>query len=107
MIHLMNSAMMPTDGVYVRRSITREEFLQRVIDAAGIGRLVSHIGYRQNAELIEEWTGVHIEVSREKTDFTAGDFALCMLLKYRANPAQKGQSVSEDDFEFAHVSFDA
>lgn len=105
MMYLMNSAVMPAGcyGLYTYQPATLED-LRAVVR----GEYVSAIGYPQNADLIERWTGIRPPVQRIEVDFQPGDRALVMRLKTRvANPATKGAPVSEDpaDWEFAWVSF--
>ena len=72
------------------------------------GEYQSHIGYPQNADLIEQWTGIRPEVSRTETQFSHGDCALVMRLTHRVtDPRMKGAPVSAnpDDWEFAWVLF--
>lgn len=106
MIFLMNSAVMPAGnyGTYRYRPATLDD-LRTVVQ----GEYVSAIGYPQNADLIERWTGIRVPVQRVETSFGPGDRALVMRLRSRvANPATKGQSVSEDpaDWEFAWVDYE-
>lgn len=106
MIYLMNSAVMPAGnyGTYRYKPATLED-LKLVLQ----GEYVSAIGYPQNADLIEKWTGIRVPVQRIETSFTHGDRALVMRLRTRvANPATKGQPVSEDpaDWEFAWVEYE-
>lgn len=72
------------------------------------GPWTSAIGYPQNADLIERWTGIRPDVNRAETRFSDGDMALVMRLVRRvANPSSKGAPVSDDpaDWEFAWVKF--
>ena len=43
----------------------------------------SCIGYPQNADLIEVWTGIRPEIARIETSFRPGDRAIVMRLKAR------------------------
>lgn len=106
MIFLMNSAVMPAGcyGTYRYSPATLDD-LRTVVQ----GEYQSAIGYPQNADLIEKWTGIRVPVQRIETSFTHGDRALVMRLRTRvANPATKGQPVSEDpaDWEFAWVEYE-
>lgn len=108
MIYLMNSAVMPAGnyGTYKYAPATIQD-LAAVLRVEH-GPMQSCIGYPQNADLIEGWTGVRPEISRHETHFEPGDRALVMRLKSRVvNPAAKGAPVSADpaDWEFAWVEF--
>ena len=108
MIYIMNSAVMPSGnfGTYEYSSATVGELAAVVRENRDNWR--SCIGYPQNVDLIEGWTGVRIPMSRVETTFADGDRAIIMRLKKRvANPATKGQPVSDnpDDWEFAWVTF--
>lgn len=109
MIYLLNSAVMPAGnyGAY-RYSPATVEDLAAVLRGEH-GEVQSCIGYPQNADLIERWTGIRPEISRAETRFSPGDRALVMRLTRRvSNPAGKGAPVSSHpgDWEFAWVDFD-
>jgi len=104
--YLMNSAVMPAGnfGVYRYTPATLAD-LAEVMS----GPHTSCLGYPQNADLVQAWTGVRPEVNRVETRFSPGDRALVMRLTRRvSNPAAKGALVSEDpaDWEFAWVHFE-
>lgn len=102
-ILLMNSAMMPAPGKYELARLSKDEFCRGVKQA---GNLHSYIGYPQNAELIEQWTGVTITVNRGQTDIRPGETMLIMKLKYRADNGTKGKPVDDDDFEFFACTYE-
>lgn len=109
MIYLMNSAVMPAGnfGSYRYRPATVED-LSSVLKGS-CGPVTSTIGYPQNIDLIEKWTGVRLEVSRAEVRFNPGDRAFVMRLTSRiTNPSTKGAPVSADlnDWEFAWIYFD-
>lgn len=106
MIYLMNSAVMPAGnyGRYTYRPASLDD-----LRAVVAGEYTSAIGYPQNLDLIEQWTGIRPPLSRVETRFEPGDRALVMRLKSRVvNPAAKGAPVSADpsDWEFALVEFE-
>lgn len=108
MIYLMNSAVMPAGnyGTYRYSPATLDD-LAAVLRGEH-GPMQSCIGYSQNADLIEGWTGIRPEVARIEAEFRPGDRAIVMRLKSRVtNPATKGEPVSADpaDWEFAWVDF--
>ena len=107
MIYLMNSAVMPAGnyGSYEYAPATMNDL--KMLMSGKIGTFRSCIGYPQNADLIEKWTGFRPEISRTETRFSSGDRAFVMRLKYRVGVGTKGSNVSEDpaDWEFAWVLF--
>ena len=110
--HLLNSAMMPAEGVYTLRRIQRDEFIARLTRAYEQGRLESHIGYEQNLKLVADWCNIRLRPDRgEVRNLTDGDELLIMKLKYRVQDTalksdKKFQSsVTADDFEFFIAEF--
>ncbi|WP_447978133.1 hypothetical protein [Candidatus Nitrospira bockiana] len=65
--------------------------------------VVSRIGYRETADVIEAWTGWAPPISREPSVLAVGDVAYVVRLRYRVDPSRKGQPVapSEADWEIA------
>jgi hypothetical protein len=102
MVYLLNSAVMPKEGTYVIKKISKEYFIQILKYYSELGQVKSFIGYPQNAELIYKWSGVKVDINREQlTDIETGDKMLIMKLKYRVkDPSTKGNIVDENDFEF-------
>ena len=102
MIQLLNSAVMPNEGVYTLKQITETTFTKELQDAAASDNFRSYIGYPETAQLIEQITGIAIEVSREQATLTLGDTMLIVKLRQRvANPADKETlQLSTDDLEF-------
>jgi hypothetical protein len=103
-IHLLNSAMMPAPGTYQIRAISRDEFKALAEYAALRDKLVSWIGYPENAQFIFEFTGIKVRVTRDTTKIRPGDELLIMKLKYRAT-GLKGSAVNPEDFEYFHATF--
>ena len=102
MILLLNSAVMPDEGVYTLKQITESTFTQEIQEAAASDNFKSYIGYPETARLIEQITGITVEVSRAQATLTPGDIMLIVKLRQRvANPADKETlQLSIDDFEF-------
>ena len=102
MILLLNAAVMPTEGVYTLKRISKSEFQELLREAAAAKNLQSYIGYPETARLIEQLTGIEIEVSREQATVVPGDTLLIVKLRQRvANPADKDiPQRSIGDFEF-------
>lgn len=108
MVYLMNSAVMPAEryGLYRYSPATLEDL--RSVVTGQHGPWKSAIGYPQNCDLIERWTGIRPPLQRIEVLLQTGDRALVMRLRQRvANPATKGMPVSEDpsDWELAWVDY--
>jgi len=99
---LMNSAMMPQEGLYTIYRIPQEEFFNRLKKAYEEDNLHSYIGYSTNIDFIARHTGIVLPLSREQTTLQDGDTMLIMKLKYRLqDPSSKGKHIpSDDDYEF-------
>ena len=102
MILLLNSAVMPNEGVYTLKQIPADTFKNILEDAAKTNNFRSYIGYTETAGLIKQITGIEVEVSREQATLTPGDTMLIVKLRQRvANPADKETlQLSIDDLEF-------
>ena len=102
MILLLNSAVMPDEGTYTLQRISETTFQKVLRDAAAMNNFKSYIGYPETARLIEQITGIEVEVSREQATLTPGDIMLIVKLRHRvANPADKETlQLSIDDFKF-------
>jgi len=106
-VYLMNSAMMPAEGIYTLKRITIGDFEYLLIRAYMSGQLENHIGYEQNLKLIADWCDIRLSPDRtEVHGLQDGDRLLIMKLKYRVSDTalktdKKFQnSVSADDFDF-------
>jgi hypothetical protein len=99
---LLNSAMMPDEGVYVLRRVSRGEFAKLVADAYQRGDLQSYVGYPETAQHIERVSGVPIQVNRAPTRLPEQALILICKLAYRVpDPSMKGKlQPSEDDYEY-------
>lgn len=108
-IHMINSAMAPRmSGVYRWRTISLEEFGQRLNAGLRSGELKNYIGYGDNLRLLREQFGVNLQTSREPVWIQFGDSLLVMRLKYRVkDPREKAGQVrhSINDFEFGFASY--
>lgn len=110
MIYILNSAVMPAGsyGTYTYEPAAIDTL--RAVLAGPEGSWASRIGYAQNVDLIERWTGVRVPLDRSEVTFSDGDQALVMRLRRRvADPTTKGAPVSEapEDWQFAWVTFRA
>ena len=102
MILLLNAAVMPSEGVYTLKKISQAEFRACLREASETGNYKSYIGYPETARIIEEITGVTVEVNREQADLMPGDMMLIVKLRQRvSDPTSKAAlAPSSDDFEF-------
>ena len=102
MILLLNSAVMPNEGMYRLKQITETAFTEDLQEAVSSDNFRSYIGYPETARLIEQITGIEVEVSREQATLTPGDTMLIVKLRQRVtNPADKETlQLSVDDFDF-------
>jgi len=97
-LKVMNSAMIPNEGTYRYRPISRDEFVE-VLKLAK--EIESYVGYPSTLEHIKEISGVQLELSREVCRFEVGDIAAIVKLKYRVDPGKKRDyKPSAEDFEY-------
>jgi len=102
MVVLLNSAMMPDEGVYVLRRVSRDEFAKLVADAYQRGDLQSYVGYPETAQHIERVSGVQIQVNRAPTKLADQATILICRLAYRVtDPGMKGKlQPTDEDYEY-------
>lgn len=108
-VKLLNSAMMPKEGIYTLKRISKKEFCNLLVQAQKDGILESYIGYQDNINLIAEWTGITVPFSRANTTVEDRDILLIMKLARRmGDPSMKGKfSFGEGDFEFFRAEYKA
>ena len=65
--------------------------------------VLSRVGYRETAEVIERWTGFLPNLSREPSRMQPGDVAMVVRLRYRVEPSRKGvpEIRADADWEIA------
>jgi len=99
---LLNSAMMPAEGIYILKRISRDDFGRLVADAYQRGDLHSYVGYPETAQHIERVSGVPIQVNRAPTRLPEQALILICKLAYRvADPGMKGKlQPADDDYEY-------
>lgn len=106
MVILLNSAVMPAEGVYTLKRISKSNFQQLLQDAAAVGDFRSYIGYPETARLLEQLTGVEIEVSRDQAELKTGDVMLIVKLQHRiqnlSNINTYQPSLEDLDFFICH-----
>ena len=105
---LLNSAMMPDEGLYILRRVSREFFGELIANAHRRGELQSFVGYPETAQHIEKISGVPISVNRSATQLPDQCLIAICKLKYRvADPGAKGKlQPEEDDYEYFIATYD-
>jgi len=105
---LLNSSMMPSEGLYILRRVSREFFAELIADAHRRGELQSYVGYAETAQHIEKISGVPIPVNRASTQLPDQALIAVCKLKYRvADPSTKGKlQPGEDDYEYYAATYD-
>ena len=95
-ITLLNSAQMPCDGLYNKRSISKNQFVEIVKKAT---KIKSSIGYDTVSKLVKHLTGINVPVDRGTTYINEGDTIVGLTLNYRVNSTDKGyHNPTEDDY---------
>lgn len=110
MLRLMNSAMMPQDGTYARRTVPSEEWAREFSRLSKREPWRSYVGYPQTAGIVGGLLGLDIPVCRDQTELEDGDTIFVAKLRYRVNPQEKGgrqHGASLDDYEFCIVEYDS
>jgi hypothetical protein len=104
---LMNSAIMPVEGSYTCRKISRECFCETLKQNYIRNNLINHIGYPQNLAMIHKWTGILLFPSRDVCRLESADSMLVMRVSYRITDrsGKRLSQPSEDDFEFFLVEY--
>lgn len=100
---LINSSVMPKPGNYQYQEIDADSFYRKIKQAAQRGTLVHNIGYHQNIDLINQKTGLKLQINKDRTLLNDGDEILSMSLKYRTN--NKGAKVNEQDFQYGRIKY--
>jgi len=99
-ILLLNSAIMPTSGIYEINKVNKEQFIRLIQFASKYNILDSYIGYGQVTEYIYGISGVRIPVNRTQAIPNVGDYFLVIKLTRRvSNPADKGK-IDSPEYEF-------
>ena len=105
---LLNSSMMPSEGLYILRRVSREFFAELIADAHRRGNLRSYIGYPETAQHIEQISGVPSPVNRAATQLPDQALIAVCKLKYRvSDPATKGRlQPGDEDYEYFVATYD-
>lgn len=107
-VKLVNSAIMPNEGVYHCIKIKQEEFASRARIAYKNGILENYVGYQQTLDYVKKITEINeLEVNRGMATCTSGDELLVIKLNRRVMPDEKGniEELTENDFEFYIVKY--
>ena len=105
----MNSAMMPSEGVYSCTKISQETFCG--ILKRNENKIKSYIGYQSTADFIKKISGVDVPISREQTNLGDGDEMLVVKLKKRIDTTSKKydkefqSEILDSDWEFFHIIY--
>jgi len=98
MFAIMNSAMVPNEGVFSYQNLTREQARQWL--TAHAQNAASFVGYPQTADhvtVLAGQPGWRCGLSRDKVTLAPGDEAFICKLAFRVkDPRSKGQPQSED-----------
>jgi len=105
---LLNSSMMPSEGLYILRRVSREFFAELIADAHRRGKLQSYVGYAETAQHIERIARVPIPVNRASTQLPDQALIAICKLKYRvSDPATKGRlQPGDEDYEYFVATYD-
>jgi hypothetical protein len=104
---LMNSAMMPTEGLYSCQRINEADFARMICEAAADCRLMNNIGYLENLVYIEKLTGISLVENRAPTFLCPGDRILAMRTKYveKTEQRRKSRRVGPREWEYFVIDF--
>ena len=93
---ILNSAVMPVDGNYNKKSISKNRFIDLIKNATDIK---SSLGYESVSEIVYKMTEIKLSVDREVTTIPEGYDIIGLTLDYRMNPTSKGiKHPTEDDY---------
>lgn len=106
-IFLMNSAMMPVDGIYTCKSISAEQFKNIFLYAKGHEGIVSSVAYPEIQDVVGKHLGINIPIDYSKGLTVLDDESdiLVVKLKYRVPSERKGHRLGTkfSDYEFKLV----
>lgn len=106
MIKLMNSAVMPQEGIYLSKKVN-EEFVKMYFQKHKDEGWESYVGYPQNIPYMSKVLGVDIPINRGETKLEHGDVMIVCKLRYRIqDPTQKVNTEPKDeDFEWYIITY--
>jgi len=94
--------MMPVDGIYIKRTISKNQFVSLIKNASEIK---SSIGYDTVTEIIKELTDIDVEVDRGVTLIDENYNIVGLTLDYRVDPQDKGYSKPTVDDYIYFIAF--
>lgn len=102
-ILVLNSANMFNDGIYDKKSISKNQFIKFIQNAK---RINSSIGYESISKLIEKLTGVIIPVKRERTIIDNDSIIVGLTIPLRLSEKSKGRrNPEEDDYVYFMATY--
>lgn len=107
MLIILNSCVMLQDGVYTKKTISKEDakklFLMYKTD------YISYIGYPNSCKILSNLFETQINLNRDKTIIKNGDIILAVSLNYRlldANSKNQRKHGDEiEDYTFSKITF--
>ncbi len=107
-IFLMNSAMMPTDGVYTCKTISATQFKNIFLYAKTHEGIVSSVAYPEIQDVVGKNLDIVIPIDRAKGLTVLDEYSniLVVKLKYRVPSERKGHRLGSkfDDYEFKFIT---
>jgi len=104
--YLFNAAMMPSEGIYTLKKISKDEFLSTLREWGD--DYESFVGYPNVANVIAD-EGIYVPLNRAKAELTEQSEILIIKLTYRIqNPEEKKENTHGkkiEDYEFYYMSF--
>ena len=108
-IILLNSSVMPEEGVYMNKRITQDEYKKELETALNDEtEIISYIGYFNTLEFLNNMSeNFNFSCNRTETKLEDGDELLIIKLKFRIpDPTTKGKFVpNEVDYEYFKCKF--
>lgn len=106
MIKLMNSAVMPQEGIYLARKVN-EAVVRMYFQKHKDEGWESYVGYPQNIPYMSSVLGEEIPVNRSETKLEHNDVMIVCKLKYRiADPKEKINTEPQpEDFEWYIITY--
>lgn len=105
-VFLVDTIMIPSDGSYTRKLLSKDEFVNLVKEASMSGSLASLIQSPVITEHIEELTGTRVPVSREEMVLIDSDLMLICQHAPLVNPAERGQlRLNSEHFVYISIRY--
>lgn len=108
-LYIMNSAMMPNDGFYSKKTVSATQAAELFDDLARQREVVGTLGYPNICAIASALLQYPFVVNRKEITFKKGDVAICFQLVYRViAPGEKSLGIhgnSIDDYKVSVVEF--